>query len=100
MQSHKGATNEIAGRRGWQVRLGLRGRGPDLVEPGLRLLKAKFQVTFADGRQRIVGIEPPNIGSFDRETDSMDVHDWMTKRGFILASRTEAAFDADVLEVA
>ncbi len=38
------------------------------------LLRAKFKVTFVGGRQRIITIEPPNIASFDRETDNPLIH--------------------------
>jgi len=64
--------------------------GPDLVEPGLTLVKAKFKVMFIGGRERIVSIEPPNVASFDRETDNSMIHDWLTKRGFIPTIDTEA----------
>ena len=69
--------------------------GPDLTEPGLQLVKAKFRITFTGGRQRIIGIEPPNRAVFDRETDSSMVHDWMTKRGFILISSAGVISDAE-----
>ena len=67
--------------------------GPDLNEPGLQLLKAKFRVTFTGGRQRIIGVEPPNRAVFDRETDSSMIHDWMVKRGFIPVLSPEVAGD-------
>ena len=47
------------------------------------ILRAKFKVTFSDGRKRSVTIEPPNTGTFDRETDNSVIHEWLTKRGFI-----------------
>jgi len=64
--------------------------GPDLIEPGLTLVKAKFRVTFTGGRERIVSIEPPNVASFDRETDNSMIYDWLIKRGFILTIDAEA----------
>lgn len=69
--------------------------GPDLTELGLHPVKAKFRVTFTGGRQRIIGIEPPNRASFDRETDSSMIHDWMTKRGFVLMSSAGVITDAE-----
>ncbi len=69
--------------------------GPDLTELGLHLVKAKFRVTFTGGRQRIIGIEPPNRASFDRETDNSMIHDWMTKRGFIVVSSDGVITDAE-----
>lgn len=43
--------------------------GPDLSEPGLDLVRAKFRVTFTGGRQRIITVEPPNRAVFDREIE-------------------------------
>ncbi|MGC9455770.1 MAG: hypothetical protein ACP5HU_13055 [Phycisphaerae bacterium] len=68
--------------------------GPDLSEPALKLLKAKFRVTFTGGRQRIISIEPPNRAVFDRETDSPLIHDWMAKRGFISPATEGGTADA------
>lgn len=68
--------------------------GPDLTEPGLHLVKAKFRVTFTGGRQRIITIEPPNRAVFDRETDSPMIHDWMNKRGFIVLISAGGLSDA------
>ena len=47
-------------------------------------VKAKFQVAYADGRERIVTIEPPNIALYDRESDHEIIHAWLLERGFIL----------------
>lgn len=69
--------------------------GPDLNEPGLHLVKAKFRITFAGGHQRIITIEPPNKAVFDRETDSPMIHDWMAKRGFILRITDGESSDAE-----
>ena len=53
------------------------------------LIQAKFNITFTGGRERSVRIALPNIGAFDRETDSPMIHDWLTKRGFINTFDTE-----------
>ena len=47
-------------------------------------VKAKFRVTYADGRERMVIIEPPNIALYDRESDHEIIHAWLLERGFIL----------------
>jgi len=69
--------------------------GPDLSEQGLILVKAKFRITFTDGRTRIISVEPPNRAVFDRETDSPMIHDWMSKRGFIAFVHNEETADAE-----
>ncbi len=78
-------------------------RDLDSEQAHTKLVRAKFRVTFVGGRERSVTIEPPNIASFDRETDNSMIHDWLTKRGFIATGNTEGHEDADpgpVLEVA
>jgi len=65
-----------------------------------RLVKAKFRMTFFDGRERSVTIAPPNAASFDRESDNVVVHDWLTRRGFVNLVSGEAHGDGGVLEVA
>lgn len=66
-----------------------------------RLIKAKFRVTFVGGRERCVTITPPNIASFDRETDNSVIHDWLTKRGFVIIAAQGVPVDDDaVVEVA
>ena len=47
-------------------------------------LRAKFQITYTDGRERMVIIEPPNIAHYDHETDHDAVHLWLSERGFII----------------
>ena len=69
--------------------------GPDLSEPGLILVRAKFRITFTGGRQRIITVEPPNRAVFDRETDSSMIHDWMNKRGFIVLVPAGEMSDAE-----
>jgi len=58
-------------------------------ETSIRLVKAKFRVTFSDGKERTVTIEPPNVASFDRESDNAIIHEWMCLRGFILTNPQE-----------
>jgi len=70
---------------------------------GMTLLRAKFKITFVGGRQRMATIEPPNIASFDRETDNSMIGNWLARRGFILTDRTEEYGDVEsgvTLEVA
>jgi len=64
-----------------------------------RLLRAKFRITFVGGRERMVTIEPPNIASFDRETDTSMVYDWLASRGFMLTENTNEYEDhqSDIL---
>lgn len=69
--------------------------GPDLSEPNLNLIRAKFRITFTGGRQRIITVEPPNRAVFDRETDSPMIHDWMKKRGFIVLASIGGTRDAE-----
>ncbi len=59
------------------------------------LVRAKFKVTFTGGRERSVTIEPPNIASFDRETDNSVIHDWLSRRGFILAADAKEREDVE-----
>jgi len=47
-------------------------------------VKAKFQVTYTDGRERMVIIEPPNIAHYDHETDHEAIQLWLSERGFII----------------
>jgi hypothetical protein len=65
-----------------------------------RLVRAKFKVTFVGGRERSVTIMPPNIASFDRETDNSMIHDWLTKRGFVILAAEGVRADGAVLAVA
>ena len=68
-------------------------KGPDLVEEAdnISLLKAKFKVTFAGGRERAVTVEPPNSASFEREPDNSVIHEWLDRRGFICTHDNEEA---------
>lgn len=54
-----------------------------------RIVKAKFQVFFADNRVRTVTIELPNIAHYDRETDHELLNLWLMKRGFIVRTKVE-----------
>ena len=45
---------------------------------------AKFNMTFADGRERMITITPPNTANYDHETDHDVVHQWLIARGFIM----------------
>ncbi|NIA07159.1 MAG: hypothetical protein GWP14_05925 [Actinobacteria bacterium] len=71
--------------RGDDVFAEMEANGPNLLDEdeSIILLKAKFKVTFAGGKERTVVIEPPNIAAFDRESDNAIIHEWLDKRGFI-----------------
>ena len=47
-------------------------------------MRAKFKTYYADGRERIVEVEPPNAAHYDHETDHETVHAWLLERGFIV----------------
>jgi hypothetical protein len=59
-------------------------------ESSIQLVKAKFVVRFAGGKERTVTIGPPNGAAFDREADNALVHEWLEKRGFICTPDAEA----------
>lgn len=59
------------------------GRNLKDEESSIQLVKAKFMVRFAGGKERTVIIEPPKTASFDREADNAVIHEWLQKRGFI-----------------
>jgi len=80
---------------GGDVFTDIEANGPDLSEPGLRLIRAKFRIIFTGGRQRTITVEPPNKAVFDRETDSPMIHDWMNKRGFIVLALDGEMSDAE-----
>lgn len=79
--------------------------GPELRNEAesVTLLKAKFKVTFDGDKERAMTIEPPNIATFDRESDNTVIHDWLDKRKFICTQAFEEPShveDGSVLEVA
>lgn len=82
---HDSEQNDLEIRRSCDVFKALRVKGRNLAEESasIRLVRAKFRVRFVGGKDRIVCIEPPNIATFDRESDSAIIHEWMTRRGFI-----------------
>ena len=47
-------------------------------------VRAKFQVVYTDGRERMVTIEPPNIALYDHETDHEAIQLWLAERGFTI----------------
>lgn len=64
-------------------------------EASVRLVKAKFRVTFSDGKERTIAVEPPNVASFDRESDNEIIHEWMSLRGFIQISGIQEYDDVE-----
>jgi hypothetical protein len=60
--------------------------------------RAKFQMTYTDGRERTVIIEPPNTAHYDHETDHEAINLWLTERGFIINDNNmtiQGLFDDD-----
>ena len=57
----------------------------------ITLVRAKFKVTFDGGKERAVTIEPPNVASFDRESDNAVIHEWLGRCGFIYTHDNEEA---------
>lgn len=55
----------------------------------LTLVRAKFHIQFAQGKMRTVALEPPNIASFDRESDNVLIQEWLSRRGFIINGVTQ-----------
>lgn len=90
---HDSEQHDVEIRRSCDVFRALEDKGRNLADeaPIIRLVRAKFRVRFVGGKERIVAIEPPNIASFDRESDNAIIHEWMTLRGFICLEREEPA---------
>ena len=76
---------DVEVRRADDVLLALSDQDRDLAEEAevITLVKAKFHVGFAGGKERTVVIEPPRTASFDRQSDNAIIHDWLSRRGFI-----------------
>ena len=67
--------------------LDTRGR---VIPAGGRLVKASFDVKFADSRTtRSVVVRPPNVAMYTRDEDSVLVERWLESRGFILSETSE-----------
>jgi len=82
---HCGPQKDVEVRRADEVFGALDAQHRDLAsEADIRLIKAKFNVTFSGKRERTVSIDPPTTASFDREADNEVIHEWLTKRGFIV----------------
>lgn len=94
---HASEQKDIEIRRANDVFQALDGQQRDLESERdhTTLIRAKFKVTFTGGKERSVTIGPPNVASFDRETDNPVIHDWITKRGFILSVDTEEHDDVE-----
>jgi len=58
------------------------------MEDSRRLVRAKFVAMFDDGRERTITVEPPNIGTFERDTDSTIIQEWMAARGLVCSRTT------------
>lgn len=55
------------------------------ISENARLIKAKFQVKFANARNpRMLTLRPNNIANFTRDGDSVIGEIWLAKRGFVL----------------
>ncbi|MBN1436185.1 MAG: hypothetical protein JW936_03850 [Sedimentisphaerales bacterium] len=58
------------------------------------LTKAKFKVLFeGTEKERIVDITPPNIASFEHDSDSEFVYAWLASRGFLVQDRQRESMD-------
>ena len=64
------------------------GRSLQTEDASIKLIKAKFEVTFDGDKERSVVIEPPNTASFDREADNAVIHEWLLLREFICTQET------------
>ena len=88
---------DVEVRRADDVLLALSDQDRDLAEEAevITLVKAKFHVGFAGGKERTVVIEPPRTASFDRQSDNAVIHDWLSRRGFIKVAKAEEAAHAE-----
>lgn len=87
---------DVEVRRADDVFRALEDQGRNLAEEAevITLVKAKFRIEFAGGKERTVVIEPPKTASFDRESDNAIIHDWLSRRGFIEVGKAKEADDA------
>jgi len=99
--AHLGDQIDIEKRCADDVFLALESQGRSLLdeEATIRLVRAKFIVTFSDGKERTIIIEPDNVASFDRQADNAIIHEWMSLRGFILIATTRGQYHADTRTV-
>jgi hypothetical protein len=66
------------------------------INENARLIKARFQVKFANARTpRMLTLRPNNIANFTRDGDSVIGEIWLAKRGFVL--NVPAQDEADYL---
>lgn len=75
---------EVVTRKSDDVFAMFKSRNKSFPEGG-RLIRASFQVKFADAKTpRSVVIKPSNIAQFMRDDDSVLVEQWLEARGFII----------------
>jgi hypothetical protein len=86
---------DVEVRRADDVLRALEDQGRNLADEAVALTKAKFRVRFTGGKERTVVIEPPNAASFDRESDNAIIHEWLSRRGFIVVGKVEEAANAE-----
>jgi hypothetical protein len=86
-------------RRAGDVLLAFEHQGRQLLDEQheIQLVRAKFRVRFSGGRERTIIIEPPNVASFDRNSDNAVIHDWLCRRGFIIGGGEVSDADSRIL---
>jgi hypothetical protein len=81
-----GPENEIEIRKAADVFAALKRKNRSIPDR-VRILRAKFQVKFADSRApRMVTVSNSNVTSFTRDSDASAVEAWMAKRGFSIGA--------------
>jgi len=80
---------EVVTRKSDDVFALFKSRNKSFPEGG-RIIRATFQVKFADAKTpRSVVIRPSNIAQFTRDDDSVLVEKWLEARGFIINAEAE-----------
>jgi hypothetical protein len=82
-------------RRADDVLRALEDQGRNLADEAITPVKAKLRVGFTGGKERTVVIEPPRTASFDHEADNAIIHEWLSRRGFIILDHPQEAIHAE-----
>ena len=78
-----GAHNDIEIRKSDDMFASLKDRNQS-IPPKAPILGVSFHVKFTDSKkQRTVRLRPPRNAQYGRDSDSLIIEDWLTKRGFI-----------------
>lgn len=79
-----GGHNEIEVRKADDLFAAMDKRGRSMPK-GPKIIRASFQVKFTDSKTpRSMTIKPPYAAQYTRDSDSVAIDDWLTKRGFVL----------------